>query len=230
MGARRDLDRRGLRDRVYDLVFEMLLTGDLPPGSRLGIDTLARDLGVSPTPVREALVHLERTGLVTREALKGYRVAPPLDAAQLAELFDARVVLETGAARLAAARADTLVPTLRRLQARHEQEGEHVIALLGGAERVPLEAMQAYFAADGAFHQAIFAASQNRYLIDMYDDLGAVTHRLRQVALRGLTDVKEAGAEHRAVVEAFESGDPAAPVAAMRRHIANVRARSLGGL
>lgn len=228
--ARRDLDRRGLRDRVYDLVFEMLLTGALPPGSRLGIDSLARELGVSPTPVREALVHLERTGLVTREALKGYRVAPPLDAAQLAELFDARVALETAAARLAAGRAPSLVPTLRHLQAAHEEQGEHVITLLGGDDGVPLEVMQRYFAADGAFHQAIFAASGNRYLIDMYDGLGAVTHRLRQVAVRGLTDVREAATEHRAIADAFAGGDPDAPVEAMRRHIDNVRLRSLAGL
>src|SRR5690606_5880841 len=72
-----DLERRGLRDRVYDLILEMLLEGDVEPGSRLSIDTLAKQLDVSPTPVREAMVQLERTGLVTREVLKGYRVAPP---------------------------------------------------------------------------------------------------------------------------------------------------------
>ena len=96
-----ELERRGLRDRVYDLVLEMLLEGDLDPGSRLSIDTLAKQLDVSPTPVREAMVQLERTGLVTREALKGYRVAPPFGPEELSELFDARLMLEVEATRLA---------------------------------------------------------------------------------------------------------------------------------
>ena len=76
-GALRGLDatieRRGLRDHVYDHILQLLLSGDAAPGERLSIDTIARQLDVSPTPVREAMVQLERTGLVTREALKGYR-------------------------------------------------------------------------------------------------------------------------------------------------------------
>ncbi len=92
----------GLRDRVYDRVLEFLMGHDVEPGMRLSIDGLARTLGVSPTPVREALVQLERTGLVTREANKGYRVAPPLAGDQLEALFDARLIVESGAVELAA--------------------------------------------------------------------------------------------------------------------------------
>src|SRR5690606_42041440 len=77
------IERRGLRDRVYDRVLVLLLSDEIPPGARLSIETIARQLSVSPTPVREALVQLERTGPVTREALKGYRVAPPLTVDQL---------------------------------------------------------------------------------------------------------------------------------------------------
>ena len=95
------IERRGLRDHVYERILQLLLSGEAVPGRRLSIDTIARQLEVKQTPVREALVQLERTGLVTREALRGYRVAPPLGLDQLRELFDARIMLETHATRLA---------------------------------------------------------------------------------------------------------------------------------
>ena len=113
------LERRGLRDRVYDLVLDMLMSSSVEPGTRLSIDAIARDLNVSPTPVREALVQLERTGLVTRVAHKGYRVAPPIADGQLEALFEARLVLESGATAPAAIHADVLAPILERALNEH---------------------------------------------------------------------------------------------------------------
>jgi DNA-binding GntR family transcriptional regulator len=221
-----EAERRGLRDRVYDLILEMLLEGDVEPGARLSIDTLAKDLDVSPTPVREAMVQLERTGLVTREALRGYRVAPPLGEDQLAELFDARLMLEVEATRLATPSADALLPALREALSHHARESERVVERLARGS-VPLSLTRAYFDSDLEFHRTIFGASGNRYVQEMYDSLGALTHRMRQAVIRGPRDVHEAAAEHRAIVEAFASGDPDAPERAMRRHIENVRTRAV---
>lgn len=221
-----ELERRGLRDRVYDRILAMLLEGEVEPGARLSIDTLARQLDVSPTPVREAMVQLERTGLVTREALRGYRVAPPLEGEQLAELFDARLMLEVEAARLAARHADALLPPLRKALEHHARESERIVERLDQGS-VPLSLTRAYFDSDLEFHRAIFAASGNRYIQEMYDSLGALTHRMRQAIIRGPRDVHEAASEHRAIVDAFASGDADAAVAAMRRHIESVRARSV---
>ena len=67
------LTRKVLRDDVHDALLQMLLRGRFAPGESLSIDHVARQLGVSPTPVREALVELEHTGLVTRAALRGFR-------------------------------------------------------------------------------------------------------------------------------------------------------------
>jgi DNA-binding GntR family transcriptional regulator len=221
-----EVERRGLRDRVYDLILEMLLEGDVEPGARLSIDTLAKDLDVSPTPVREAMVQLERTGLVTREALRGYRVAPPLGEEQLAELFDARLMLEVEATRLATPHAAALLPDLRKALAHHAHEGERIVERLRH-DPVPLSLTRAYFDSDLDFHRTIFSASRNRYVQEMYDSLGALTHRMRQSVIRGPRDVHEAAAEHRSIVEAFASGDPEAPERAMRAHIENVRARAV---
>jgi DNA-binding GntR family transcriptional regulator len=221
-----ELERRGLRDRVYDRILEMLLEGEVEPGARLSIDTLARQLDVSPTPVREAMVQLERTGLVTREALRGYRVAPPLEGEQLAELFDARLMLEVEATRLASRHVDALLPPLRKALEHHARESERVVERLDQGS-VPLSLTRAYFDSDLDFHRAIFAASGNRYIQEMYDSLGALTHRMRQAVIRGPRDVHEAAVEHRAIVEAFATGDADAAVQAMRRHIESVRARSV---
>lgn len=220
------VERRGLRDHVYDNLLELLLRGDVPPGTRLPIEALARELGVSPTPVREALVHLERTDLVTREAQKGYRMAPPLGREQLAELFGAREMLERTAARLAAPNAERLLPELREAQEAHRLAGEAVIGSLGeGRTDVALSAD--YFARDRQFHDVVLAHSGNRYLLRMSADLGALLHRLRVSVHRGVNDVREAIAEHAAVVEAFAGPAPLTAEQAMAAHIDNVRTRAL---
>ncbi|RCK70439.1 GntR family transcriptional regulator [Desertihabitans brevis] len=223
---RRGVERRGLRDHVYELILELLLSGEVEPGARLAIDTIARQLDVSPTPVREALVHLERTGLVTREALKGYRVAPPLGSEELAELFEARLVLETAAARLATPAGPDLVAQLGEAQQRHREAGERVVEALD-AGRVDLALTTEYFAADTDFHAVVFRACGNRYLVGMSESLGAQLHRMRQSALRGVTDVHEAVAEHAAVADAFRGLGELTPEQAMERHIVGVRTRSL---
>jgi DNA-binding GntR family transcriptional regulator len=184
-------------------------------------------LNVSPTPVREAFVMLERTGLVTRVALRGYRVAPPLNHQQLSELLDARLLLEVDAARRAYAHRDALVPDLRAIEEDHEQQASAIIAHSSGGEPVPIDVTQAYFHSDAEFHRQIFMRADNRYLIDMYDSLGALTHRMRQTVHRGPEDVREATREHERILRAFESGGEKDAVEAMRAHIEGVRSRSL---
>lgn len=217
------LERRGLRDRVYDLVLSMLMSRDVEPGTRLSIDQMARDLKVSPTPVREALVQLERTGLVTRVAHKGYRVAPPLDEAQLHALFDARAVLEPGAAALAVGSATPVVPALEAALERQEEVARRVQARVGEDS---LDLVGEFFEADWAFHRILFDGTGNAFLRDMSETISTRVHRMRQHIGTGITDSAEAIAEHRSVLDAFAAG-PDAAAAAMREHIERVRARSL---
>ncbi|WP_260980393.1 GntR family transcriptional regulator [Microbacterium paludicola] len=218
--------RRGLRDDVHDSILELLLRGDTEPGTRLSIDTIARQLGVSPTPVREALVQLERTGLVTREALKGYRVAPPLGAEQITELVRAREMLEGTAALLAGSSTTELLPELRAAHERHRAAGEAIMSAMDDDhDDVALSAE--YYARDQDFHRVIFRHCGNRYLSEMKDNLGAQLHRLRQIVNRGVTDVQEAIGEHEAIIAAFETGDPQQAQRAMEQHIRNVLVRSL---
>ncbi|GHB48501.1 GntR family transcriptional regulator [Streptomyces viridiviolaceus] len=218
--------RRALRDGVYDAILEKLLDGSAPPGSSLGIDSLARELEVSPTPVREALVQLEHTGLVTRTALKGYRVAPPLSPEQLAELFDMRGILEVAAVERAVAHTDDLLPELRAAHARHVLAA-HRVRKLRGAEGQPTDFadLREYFAADWEFHLTIIRAAGNRFLSQSVESLGTHVHRLRQTVDHGTMDLEQAIDEHAAILAAFETRDPERPRAAMRDHLAAVARR-----
>lgn len=220
--------RRALRDGVYDAILEKLLDGSTPPGASLSIDSLARELGVSPTPVREALVQMEHTGLVNRVALKGYRVAPPLTPEQVTELFDARMMLELTAVERATAQRDDLVPELQAAHARHVLAAHRVRKLRGGDGVAPDHSdLREYFTADWEFHLAIIQATGNRYLVQMAESLSAHVHRMRQTVDHGTFDIDQAVAEHTAILAAFESGDFEAPMRAMRTHLESVARRSV---
>lgn len=219
-----EIKRRGLRDDVYDSILRQLLSGAIPSGTKLRAESIAKELQVSPTPVREALVQLERTGLVTREAHKGYRVAPPLDACQMEQLFDARIMLETTAARLASTASERLVAELEAAEEVHRRAGDKLIAGRA-AGSLDIELAAEYLAADTTFHEVIFRGCGNDYLLEMSENLAAQIHRMRQIVLREVNDVRESILEHEAIVRAFASGDPDAPEAAMRAHVERVRER-----
>lgn len=219
------IQRRGLRDQVYDSLLDLLMSDAVRPGERLGIDSLAAQLKVSPTPVREALVHLERTGLVVREAAKGYRVSEPLGEAQMEELVDAREMLEVQATTWAVASLPELLPELRRAHAEHEQATAEVLERLK-VQPVDLRTYRGYFDADAGFHRVLFRFANNRYLEQMATDLGAHQHRMRQTIVDGEYDVAQALAEHAAILAAAESLDGAATIQAMQNHMAGLRIRS----
>src|SRR6478752_6512748 len=99
--ASRGISRQVLADHVYEALLAALMDGRLEAGTPVSIDRMARELDVSPTPVREALARLESTGMVRRTALRGYRVAPLFTADELADLMDARLVIEPANAFMA---------------------------------------------------------------------------------------------------------------------------------
>lgn len=218
------LSRRALRDGVYDILLEMLLAGEFEAGAPLGIDSLSRQLEVSPTPIREALVQLEHTGLVSRAALKGYRVAPPLNVEQMKELFDARLVVEVAAVARAASGNHELVPELRQA---HDQHSSAADAFRDAPPQSRLGEYRRYFEADWNFHETILRHCGNRFLQQMAQMASTHTHRLRQSARHGSDDMSLAIAEHGEILEAFERGDGDAAARAMDRHINGAKRRAL---
>jgi DNA-binding GntR family transcriptional regulator len=222
------VQRRVLRDGVYDAILEMLLAGRVSPGESLAIDGLARQLGVSPTPVREALGQLEHTGLVTRAALKGYRVSPPLSPERMAELMDARAIVEVAAVRRAVPVAPDVIAELETVSNQHRSAAHRVLRMMERHPGRPDWAMlRRYYTVDWEFHLVLLHSCHNSYLLDMAETLAPYVHRLRQSMNRGAIDVAQAVAEHAAILEAVRGGDPESAAAAMATHLAAVRSRSL---
>src|SRR5260370_24273617 len=98
-----------LTDSVYEAVMQLVMDQQIEEGGRVNIALVARQLNVSPTPVREALARLEMDGLVMKEPLRGYSVTPTLDTKTFNDLYDVRRLLEPFAARRAAERRDDKV-------------------------------------------------------------------------------------------------------------------------
>jgi DNA-binding GntR family transcriptional regulator len=219
--------RKVLRDNVYDILLDRLLSGMYQPGQPLSIDQIARDLGVSPTPLREALAELEHTGLIKRAALKGYRVADPLSAEQIAQIVDVRILLEVAAAERAFDDIDRLLPDLQTAFETHRKISESLRGKKG--KELDYATLRPYFDADWAFHQVILDHCGNPYLERAVDDLAFNVHRMRQTMGLGVTDSAEALEEHRAIIKAYDVRSPVKVRSAVEAHLRGVLDRTLAG-
>ncbi|NUU31278.1 GntR family transcriptional regulator [Arthrobacter sp. C9C5] len=215
--ASRGVSRQVLADHVYEALLIALMDGRLEAGTPVSIDGMARELDVSPTPVREALARLEATGMVRRTALRGYRVAPLFTADELADLMDARLVIEPANAFMACSHADAEL-TAQLAQA---------IDDLKAAPRGPsFSEFRAYWEADERFHRLIAESADNQFLLSAYNALGGQVQRFRFFGGLGVTDADFAIAEHTEILQAFEAGDPELARQKMIAHIEGVKQRS----
>ena len=188
---------------AYTLILEAIEAGIYKPGDRLVESELAERLGVSRTPVREALQRLETQAMLSRDGRS--LIVASLDHNQLAELYAVRTELEGLAARLAARHATD--EEIRVLRAMVEDDR----ALLGDAH--------ALSRANKRFHRQIHLASHNRFLVQQLD----LVHR--SMALMATTSLAAEGrsegalAEHAQIVAAIEAHDGEAAYQALRTHI-----------
>jgi DNA-binding GntR family transcriptional regulator len=152
------IERSSFVDQVYRAIKQRILSGEFGPGAQLNIDALARQSGVSNSPVREALRRLENERWVETIPFRGAFVRP-FDQSELAELYELREMLEMSALRKGMSR---LKPTL---VAQLAQALEDIRAAV--RKNDPL----AYLAADTRFHQAVVDMAANRRLSEMYATL-----------------------------------------------------------
>ena len=215
--ATRGVSRQVLADHVYEALLSALMDGRLEAGTPVSIDGMARELDVSPTPVREALARLEATGMVRRTALRGYRVAPLFTPLELADLMDARLVIEPANSFMACNRAgDGLVRELAQ-----------AIDDLKSAPRGPSFAeFRAYWQADERFHRLVAQHAGNQFLLSAYNALGGQVQRFRFFGGLGVTDADFAIAEHTEILKAIEAGDAGLARDKMIAHIQGVKLRS----
>jgi DNA-binding GntR family transcriptional regulator len=211
--------RQVLADHVYGAILDALIDGELGAGEVVGIDALARQFGVSQTPVREALARMESTGLVRRTALKGYRVAPMTTPSELERLMDARLAVEPVLAELAATRLDA--GQLERLE---QAVRDLATAPLGPSFR----AFRVYWEADERFHRLVAEATGNEFLVSAYNALGGQIQRFRLFGNGlGVTDSAHCIAEHTNVLDGLRTEEPGRARAAMAAHITEARTRAL---
>jgi DNA-binding GntR family transcriptional regulator len=211
------VSRKSLSDSVYDAMLGRVMEGHYPPETALNIDALARTLGVSHTPIREALARLEATGLVTRAALKGYRVAPFLNSDELDDLMDARGAIEPTNAFIATTRArkEDLEDLRQTLQVMKQSP-------TGGS----YQEMADFWDADESFHRLIAMMTDNPFLLSAYSTLGGHVQRFRLFAGVGITDAQTAIQEHQGVLQSMLAGNAHEAEERMKLHILNVKARA----
>jgi DNA-binding GntR family transcriptional regulator len=211
--------RRALADEVYDAVLGLLMDQVIEPGSRASIDGIARELNVSPTPVREALARLEAEGLVVKRPLKGYTAAPLLDGEGLRRLFEMRTLLEPAAARRAVGRlADD---DLRELERLAQQMHASAAASQTGEDR--FQDYKDFADQDARFHRLIAEHAGNELLADAILRLRSHMHLYRLYFTHGIAD--ETADEHEAVLQALRTRDAGAAETAMLEHIAHSYSR-----
>jgi len=211
--------RLTLTDDVYETVRAQVMDHVVAPGARINIDALARDLQVSPTPVREALARLEADGLVRKRPLVGYTATPLLTRDEFDELVEMRLILETAAARRAAARSATAEPALLGLL----REAADLPGPVPGAQGYA--SIAAFTAQDARFHNLLAEQSGNRMLHDAVVRLRPHLHLFRLHFPP--THYRTSGAEHHRIVDAVASGDPDRAETAVREHLLAARQRHL---
>jgi DNA-binding GntR family transcriptional regulator len=199
-------------DRVHTALRDAILSGNLRSGSQLSVPELARQLNVSRSPVREAVLQLVSGGLAVEQPRKGVVVAL-IEREDLAEIHEIREALEALAARRCAERApDAAIVSLASILDRQREAITAVDA-------------EGYFTTNAAFHRAIAQASGNGRLFAfqalLEDQMGLA---LRHVARK--SGHMEAGfKEHQRILRAIRARDTEKAEAAMRTHIANTSLR-----
>lgn len=189
------IQQRNLVEQVADFLTQAIIRQHYAPGERLSEMQLARDLGVSRAPVREAARLLESRGLLVSQPRRGFFVRA-LDATELNDVFDLRLCLE----RHALARLIETYDTEKELALRRQVELMCEVALKDSDSRKIEE--------DLVFHRMVIAFAGNRRLLKAFDD---ITHELRLcIALIGKTHAEpdSIATSHWALLDALASGDP----------------------
>lgn len=184
----------------------MILSGDLPPGSRLNEQALAARLGVSRGPVREAVRGLDRSGLVITVVNQGSFVRQ-LSVEEALDVYDLRAAL-TGYAceRLASRATPEQHAELRRLVREMEAAAE-------------ADEAARYYGLNLEFHTALMTMGGSSRAVQLYEDLGKELTLFRRRALVAPENMRESNAEHAAILAALEAGDAAAAREAGETHI-----------
>ena len=199
--------RGRLADDVYDTLLSQLMSLRIVPGSRVTIDALAREMGVSQTPIRDALGRMEADDLVVRIPHAGYRIPPQITRDRFEDMLEVRLLLEPAAARRAAERASAAqISQLRQVLDEMAELAEGDVHMYG-----------AFGLRDAAFHDLVAQSAGNQVVRESLARLHTHVHLFRLLYDTQVTYL--AMGEHDAVLAAVAARDPDAAAYAMRHHI-----------
>ena len=199
-----DSQAQSVADRVYQDLWRRILAFELRPGQRLVEDELARQYGLSRTPVREALKRLEQAGLVRSAPRRGCHVRE-VNLGELEELYEVRLALESYAVAVAAERMP-------------DAELQRLRAIWSPTPSAPPD-VQRLLTLDEAFHLDIARATANTTLVDY---LRSINDRIRVIRVRDHMSPERALVtyrQHQAILELLSRRDAAAATEAMKEHI-----------
>ena len=194
-----------LREIVFESMRDAILNGVLKPGERLMEIQLAEELGVSRTPVREAIRKLELENFVVMIPRKGAYVAG-VSLKDVADVFEIRSALEGLAAGLAA----------ERVTDEELEQMEQALLFRGNEAEISLEQI---VKSDTDFHALVYRASRNERLIQILENLREQIQRFRSTSLAVPGRNKLAIEEHRMIVEALRNHDSEAAQSLAMAHI-----------
>jgi DNA-binding GntR family transcriptional regulator len=195
-----------LEKLAYDRIKDAILTFGFMPNQALVEGDLALQLGISKTPVRDALMRLEREGLVSRIPFKGTYVSD-INNQDMADIYTIRAVLEGLAIRLA-----TEFITPEEIERLDELTNQHAIALsqkdFSGVAKINAE-----------FHGIILRKCNNQRLIKNLEDLDDLLKRYRLLSIVQGVRLEKSVPEHKAIVAALKEHDPLKAEMAMKEHL-----------
>ncbi len=193
---RRSVSRLSQPQRAYDRLKQMILDNELQAGAYVLQEELGAMLGVSRTPIREALIRLQQEGLVEIRPRHGMRVLPiSIDA--MREIYEVLTTLEALSARIVATKG-----LVRHQLASMEQAVDEMEAALKAND------LDAWAKADQRFHALLVGFSGNSRLIAMVETVVDQSYRVRRLTLKVRPKPVASNSDHRALVDAIRSRDP----------------------
>lgn len=212
------LDHTDLTDQTYGVIKDQILRRQLAPGEKISIEEIASALGVSRTPVTDALKRLANEDLVEIRPRIGTFVSE-LTARDVAELFDIRLLIELHAADTIVANG-TLDTFLQAIE-------EPIRVMSRATDDDDYRDYEAFIEGDRQLHLALVKATGNHKLVDMFTNLNVHMHVARAHYLNSVENARQAHQEHEAILAAFKSGSAQHVKEELRIHITNVKTRIL---
>lgn len=220
------MDKIPRRQQAYQYIHRRILSGELPAGTQISELTLAKEIGMSRMPIREAIRQLEIEGLV-RQVPRFGTIVRSLDRAEMAELYEVREALESHAAEVVAehlGREDIqmlslLCKKLFKLARQLKESGQRTFGP---------ELLQSFLATDMAFHMVILRGTGNRRMIKIVSDLRVLSRIFAtEREPHDLKVVANVYRYHRRILRAFKKADGEAARRWMREHIQTSRRLAL---